>query len=73
MDDITKILGDSNGAADLLAINPRHFVALERSRQIGPMRLKLGRLVIWSVEALIELARKGCMGQGAWLKAKRER
>ena len=62
------ILVDGRGAAELLGISERHFHGLERSGRIGPMPIKLGRSVRYSVDELRCWARDGCLPRNEFIK-----
>ncbi len=57
-------LVDVRGAAELLAVSPRHLATLVASG-LAPEPLKLGAARRWSVAWLAEWARNGCQPMGA--------
>lgn len=57
---LEKILLTTPEAAESLGVSERHFISLERSGQIGPLPIRLGRSVRYSFEALQSWAAQGC-------------
>jgi len=62
------ILLDTEAAAAALGISLRHFVGLEKSGRIGPMPIRLGKCVRYSVDSLRAWGAAGAMPREQWLR-----
>ena len=60
MDSQNKLLVNSEGAAELLSISKRKFLAMVKTGEIGPAPIRFGSRVLFSVAALSSWVEQSC-------------
>ncbi len=61
------LLVDARQAARLCGLGRTSFLAADRTGELGPRSIRLGRRRLWSVSELASWVRRGCPPHGVWL------
>lgn len=67
----SPILVGVKDAARMIGVSPTHFRRLDSQGKLGPVGIRLGGRVLWSVGELKSWADVGCPDRVAWDKKKK--
>lgn len=68
--DSEKLLVDAAAAAELLSVSKRHFLSLDATGRLGPMKVRLGNRALWGVRELQAWTDAACPARDKWLSMK---